>query len=87
MPYRVLQILFAVKLVVILPFVNLPSFFRITQQISDASNPLDAEPLSGAWIFSLAAYIFLNCCGFFRRRPPEGAPVAALEFLYAQCRF
>ena len=65
MPYRVLQILFAVKLMVILPFVNLPSFFRITQQISDASNPLDAEPLSGGWIISLGAYIFLNCCGFF----------------------
>ena len=47
----VLKLLFTLKLVLILPFVNLPSFFRITQQVSEAANPMDAEPLSGAWIF------------------------------------
>ena len=48
----VLKLLFTIKLVLILPFVNLPSFFRITQQVSEAANPMDAEPLSGAWIFA-----------------------------------
>ena len=59
----VLKLLFTLKLVLILPFVNLPSFFRITQQISEAANPMDAEPLSGAWIICLGVYILVNFSG------------------------
>ena len=60
---NVLKLLFTLKLVLILPFVNLPSFFRITQQVSEAANPIDAEPLCGAWIICLGVYILVNLSG------------------------
>ena len=68
-PYRsstpdgIALLIFGLKLVLILPFVNVPSVLRIQHQLGLAWNPSAAEALSTAWNYLLVVYLAINLVG------------------------
>lgn len=59
----VIKLIFAAKIGLILPFVNLPSLLRISQDLDSAWDPATAGLLSQTWTSLLIGYVTVNLAG------------------------